>query len=512
MRLEDRISEFLNTAEAACNDWIEPKIGGYLQFIDPHDGEEISAHYGASHFAVSLLIIGRMRNDINRYENGVLLLRSVLDKWDENICLKEFHFDFNNFALCVAEEYLNDDEEGLKQDIRKIVIQTADSNHDTVNWLPMRLYVNNKRFSWTGKEIFQKNSARCGELINLATNSDGGIEDRLPKGASFNLQYNVATVALLQFINCRGGNFEISGELGFLLDKVLPDGDINYHGRGANQIFAWGMWIYLLSSTGRTRELERALDFLTGKLDIALRNKNIMLNEWQGKEKYLWWDYHYCSVYTAHFVFWLSMALQDYRTKPVIPVFSDKCTTGLSIKSSSKFVSVSFEGRSDYLAEKGPALSALWLENFGTVFKSTMGPWLGQFGNKYLLEEVVLRNFLGLISVNPNYNIQENPILRRVSRFIKVESNVTVSPLFSEHTISAQEQEFTITFVNRDKKRVMFNLPLLSRPGDLPKLSLFIDGNPSALRCNLKIRNQYGWCDVYQSEVSRAREWELVVG
>jgi hypothetical protein len=510
MSLKDRISNILDIAKEACNTWVEPMGGERLEFVDPHDGEEISAHYGSSHFAVSLIINGRMNTDTDQYERGILLLRSVLDGWEKNSILKDFHFDFNNFALCLADEYLMDDENDIRCNIRRVVIQTSDSNHHTVNWLPMRMYVNQKRALWSGSERFHKNALYCEELINSATNSDGGIEDCLPKGRSFNLQYNVATVALLQFVNCRGGEFDISSELGFLLDKVLPDGDINYHGRGANQIFGWGLWIYLLSSSGRISELAQALDFLTDKIDITIRNQNLMLNDWHGDEKYLWWDYHYCSVYTAHFVLWLSLALQDYCKNPVEPAYPEKCSTGISVTSNRKFFSVSFEGRSDYLAEKGPILSALWVKDYGTVFKSTMGPWLGQFGNKYL-EESVIRNYIGLLSVKPNFSFRLRSVFRRLSRFFVDHESIKFTPLFNEFTTSIEEDQLILTYINSGNKKAMFNLPVIQHSGECPEFSLMLDGRPSKLKLDIKFRNQYGWCSLYKSEISTAREWVFVV-
>jgi hypothetical protein len=510
MKLKDRISNILDVAIEACNAWVEPMDGDLLEFVDPHDGEEISAHYGSSHFAVSLIISGRMNSDIDTYERGVALLRSVLVRWGKNSILRDFHFDFNNFALCLADEYLMDDDNDIRCDIRRVVIQTSDSNHLTVNWLPMRMYVNQKRALWTGSEKFHKNALHCEQLISSATNSDGGIEDCLPKGRSFNLQYNVASVALLQFINCRGGEFDISTELGFLLDKVLPDGDINYQGRGANQIFGWGLWIYLLSSSGRKSELAEALDFLTDKIGTTIQNQNLMLNDCHGDEKYLWWDYHYCSVYNAHFVLWLSLALQDYCKNPVEPVYSEKCSSGLSVTSNRKFFSVSFEGRNDYLAEKGPLLSALWVKDYGTVFKSTMGPWMGQFGNKYW-EEPLLRNYIGLLSVKPNYTVRLKSIFRKLSRFFEPQESIKFTPLFSEFTTSIKEDKLILTYINIDNKKVMFNLPVIQGSGEDPKFSLMLDGRPSNLKLDIKFRNQYGWCNLYKSEVSTAREWVLVV-
>ncbi|KGJ94228.1 hypothetical protein [Thalassotalea sp. ND16A] len=510
MTLENRISNIRDIVRDACNSWVKPVGSERLEFVDPNDGEEISAHYGASHFAVSLIINGRMNSDLDSYDKGVLLLRSVLDGWENNTLLKDFHFDFNNFALCLAEEYLKTDENDIRSNIRKIVIQTIDSKHYTVNWLPMRMYVNQKRGLWSGSEKFNKNVLYCKELIKSATNSDGGIEDCLPKGRSFNLQYNVATVALLQFINCRGGEFDISRELGFLLDKVLPDGDINYHGRGANQIFGWGLWIYLLSSSGRLDELTQALDFLTEKIEITVRNQNLMLNDWHGEEKYLWWDYHYCSVYNAHLVFWLSLALQDYCKKPVKPIYPKKSSTGVLVTSNRNYFSVSFEGRSDYLAEKGPMLSALWVKGYGTVFKSTMGPWLGLFGNRYL-EESVLRNYIGLLSVKPNFSFQNNRVFRRLSRFFVDRQSIKFTPLFNNFRTSIDKDKIVFTYINSGNQKAMFNLPVIQGPGECPEFSLILDGRPSKLRLDIKYRNQYGWCNLYKSEVSTAREWVLVV-
>ena len=63
MRLEERISDLLTAAAASCSEWIEPTLGGDLNFIDPHDGQEISGHYGASHIAVAHILIGRIQND-----------------------------------------------------------------------------------------------------------------------------------------------------------------------------------------------------------------------------------------------------------------------------------------------------------------------------------------------------------------------------------------------------------------------------------------------------------------
>ena len=132
-----------------------------------------------------------------------------------------------------------------------MVLSTPDSNNPTINWFPMRWYVNLIRYKWTSDEKFKLACDKCSTDIRAATYKDGFIDDRLPIGLSFNLQYDVATVAVLQYLRSNGENIDISVELGALLNAVAPDGDINYFGRGTNQIFAWGLWVYLLSSAGK---------------------------------------------------------------------------------------------------------------------------------------------------------------------------------------------------------------------------------------------------------------------
>ena len=192
----------------------------------------------------------------------------------------------------------------------------------------MRWAVNKKRIEWKGDNNYQSTINKCKEIIFKATNADGGIEDRLPHGTSFNLQYDLATVSILQYLRVQGEPMDLSKELGFLLNAVAPDGDINYQGRGTNQIFAWGLWIYLLASSGNTKDLLTALNFLEPRLKKMLDNNNMMLNEWEGKEKYLWWDYHYASVYTAHCLLWLVMAYIDAYKAKITPLFPITAETG----------------------------------------------------------------------------------------------------------------------------------------------------------------------------------------
>ena len=127
-----------------CSSWIR-QDNGESYFVDPIDGVEISAHYGATHTAAALILLGQIRGDDALFRQGYGLMGSVLNRWSKSITSPAFHYDFNNFALCAVESTLHPDDE-LANRIHEIVLKTQDSNHDTINWLPMRAYVNKKRY------------------------------------------------------------------------------------------------------------------------------------------------------------------------------------------------------------------------------------------------------------------------------------------------------------------------------------------------------------------------------
>jgi hypothetical protein len=278
--------DLIEMVYAKCDSWVKVKASGLAFYIDPIDQREVRAHYGSSHMVWAMFLHSEIFDCALSRLRALALLDGLLLHYDESLNLKDFHHDFNNFAICNIYSCLKDDEVELKNRIIKLTEKTRDSNHDTVNWLPMRWYVNLFRGERNLLFLGSTDIDRIEDKIRQATNADGGIEDRLPKGLSYNLQYNIATVSLIQFLRCNANvEYDISNELGFLLRNVLPDGDVNYQGRGVNQIFGWGPWVYLLSSADRNAELEKAIAFLKERLPICLENNNIYLNEEPGQLK-----------------------------------------------------------------------------------------------------------------------------------------------------------------------------------------------------------------------------------
>lgn len=505
---KQRIVEMLEVLLPICESWLQEEEGSML-YVDPNDGVEISAHYGATHMAATLILYGKMKGKAEMMQKGLTLLDSILCRWEQSKKLPAFHFDFNNFALCVIVDVVKDDDTALYQRIQQTVLNTEDSNHDTINWLPMRWYVNQKRFEWTDDIKFAKRCTKYRRTIEKATNADGGIEDRLPKGISFNLQYDVATVGVLQFLRQRGVDYDLSKELRFLLNAVAPDGDINYQGRGMNQIFAWGLWVYLLATSGREKDLNVALDFLDTKVQKMYQNHNLMLNDYEGKEKYLWWDYHYCSVYCAHFLFWLTLALQDYGNA-VIQDYKGPQTedTGLHIYRSDDAFIATFDGRKEYLAENGPVVCAIWTQKHGMITKGTFGPWQGAFGQKYA-NETVLRNFWGIITLSSLADKFQFPLVKRLLNKLSIGVDYKQKQVFQPLHVNVQNGGVDLLFLNTSTSKAFANIQVNNDIKIAQDLSLHEGERDLKLVKLGMMRNQYGWYQLYQSECYKGDELRI---
>lgn len=509
--MKNEIDKLICKIINVCDSWIKTENNA-TYFIDPIENKEILGHYGASHLAAAFIIYGEENGNKQTFEKGNKLLNSLLNRWDLIKSQPDFHNDFNNFALCLIEKYL--DKKGDISSIKKIketVLRTPDSSHQTVNWLPMRAYVNYCRYLWTANLKYKNTYENCIFDIKKVTFKDGFIEDRLPKGLSFNLQYNIATVAVMQFIKNLDIDINISNEFTALMNVISPDHDINYLGRGTNQIFAWGLWIYLLSSSG-DKECLNALHYLGDRLDHMLKNNNLMLNEWDGHERYLWWDYHYCSVYTAHLLLWLVLAKRDNKKFPIeINSNYEFLDSGLNVIGNHNLSLVSFDGRKEYLAEKGPVITNLWIREFGCVSKGSLGPWRGAFGNKYLNDDII-HNYFGLMKVTFNKEIFNNRIFKRLGIHINETDSIKYSPYFLSFEAQVEDKKITLKWSNKNREELYLNIPVFVKKREfINHVKLYVDKINVPLEGNSMIKNQYDWCLLLKSKIYNGKEWILEI-
>ena len=61
-----RIEALLERLFPICESWIQEENGS-LFFVDPVDGEEISAHYGATHLAAAMMLYGDRNGQKQRH-------------------------------------------------------------------------------------------------------------------------------------------------------------------------------------------------------------------------------------------------------------------------------------------------------------------------------------------------------------------------------------------------------------------------------------------------------------
>lgn len=497
--MENKIDKMIGAILEHCKNWLSKDEYGNDVIIDPIDNKVIGAHYALSHYSVAMCILGYKENSTEIESVGIDLLQGLINRWDIDSRCSDFHNDFNNFALCVLAQFWEEQSHNINTNLynqmKDIVMKTDDSRHDTVNWIPMRIFVNKKRLEWTGNKKYKSTILSLKKRIQSAINEDGYIEDRLPKGVSYNLQYNVATLSLLAFLNKYGEDYDLGQPLYSLINAIDPTGDINYLGRGCNQIFCWGPWLYLLKVANKTEIYEEAISYLFNHLQDMLKNDNILLNKFSGTEKYMWWDYHYVSVYISHLLFWLILTRYENHKQEIPENYSnEKNSSGITIIKNDRYFAVKFDGRREYLAEKGPNLVNLWTNRRGTVFKGSFGPWMGMFGSKYISNTSVLRNYLGPICVKQT--LKSNQIIH----------------MFPDISIKDFEDYVIVNFTMKKKKNSIFNLPIFKEASSaINDIKVFADNKEVKLVTCGTIKNQYDELTLYQSTVHLAKVWSLKI-
>ena len=182
------------------------------------------------------------------------------------------------------------------------------------------------------------------------------------------------------------------------------------------------------------------------------------------------------------------------------------CFTLHIFRSENAFVSW-FDGRSEYLAEKGPAIAAIWTKRDGMIFKGTFGPWQGPCGNKYIYEDVVIKNFYGLLEVKRNKDWSKNRYVHKLILSLESEIELTLKPLFAGISVFEANGTLEIILENHTDKEVIFNALVINQN---QRINLSVDGSVIPCVCYEAVRNQYGWMCLHQSHAIVGKSFHIL--
>jgi len=511
------LSEAVDSAFIQMSGCIRDGADGKRYILDPNDSSRVPGHYGETHFCAAMLYHSDRCGDSELSETALDLLNGILAHWAEDERTPDYHADFNNFALAlVYEKLVSTDRSELADLVAKKLLETSDSRNHTVNWLPMRAYTNLLKFRLTNKQEFFNIAADALKTVKGAQYQDGLFDDLLPKGESFNLQYCISTAATVQLIYNRFKEYrellpciDLKKTMSTLYELVLPAGDMNYMGRGCNQIFAWGPWVYLMSAYSNKAISENSLLFLSDRFDSARRNQNLMLNEYKGSDRVLWWDYHHYSVYMPHFLMWYELSLMNTESI-LIDKTSSPSDSGMRIYRNSEFCVVTFSGRKHYLVEKGPAIVALWSRAQGAIFKCGHGASNGVFSNNSFNPLLAYFHHFGVVEIRQTPIRIANKYIRKLYKLIvKERHSVQLIPEFINAKVEMDAERLTISYDLQNKANSCFIFPAFS---GIENIRFLADEKAVPLRFIGSTQTQYGDVQLYITEINYCRKCCLTIG
>jgi hypothetical protein len=457
-----------------------------LILVDPVDKKVIGFHYGETHMGGAFILGGLKHGKSDMVETGVAILYSFFAHAKEYEQNPAYHWDFNNFALCTIYEYLEITNQlpELQERIKEFILVQQDSNNATINWHPMRIYVNQWKYEWTRDEKYKSLAESLGKKIVDAQYDDGFVEDLLPKGTSFNFQYHMFTTAMLAYLKARGTEIaDFNNAASRAIDMMDANGDINYLGRGNNQIFAWGPAIYLYSLVS-PESLLKAWEYIKDRSLIAIQNDNLIVNEFRGQDKGWWWDYHFCSVYIAHYAFWLMLTEIEDRKIEFKYKEMKADDSGVHIHNG-KYYIATFDGRKHYLAESGKVISNISCES-KTFFKGAFGPYYKEYGFKYSSPADSLHNFIGILKTR------------------KVLGTYTEKAIYPDD-IEVSDDKITLYY--RKPVKGVINVAWFDERPPVVKV-----GEAVHLRLTSKFKGPYGWVNLFQSKEVKTDRMEVLIG
>ncbi len=383
---------------------------------DPVDKFVPGDHYATTHFAfLGAIIYKHYRKEKEILENVKLAIEFHLRTSADEYYFGDYgyHWDFQNYAFLETFNLLKDDllehERVLWLNGLKKYIENNRNRH--TNWIAMRSYSALMRY-FVFHSIVDKLRFYCRlSRVYKARKKDGCYDD-FPN-MSRPIQYHVFTVALLHRIYLlkptKKLKRKIISGIDYFLKFVDPEGCFNYFGRGQEQIFGYGLALYVL-------EAGQQLDPEQRSKHAIQRNKiwkylyqfkttdhfPLVLNSHKDEEKFGWYDYHHTTVYNAFLGAWLGLSAllnnKDER-KTEQKIKSNFCYNKPSrtiIVSNEEYFIAFSGGMKSYLSEAGLTPLHIWFKDVGHIFSCPGGPSKEKFGKLNPMENVE-KNYLAPI-------------------------------------------------------------------------------------------------------------------
>jgi len=366
---------------------------------DPLTGVVAGEHYSTTHFALLGCLLDQAEPDPERSP----LIRSALEfhartsggeyargSW-------AYHWDFNNYAFAKSLVLLGRTIPQAERDSGLDTMRAWKQNrHKTVNWLLMRAYNATLRQNLCGG-MLDALRARHSLFLSLRCQlEDGCIED--VRHTSRPIQYHAFSTALLHqlYLLTKKQRFldRFLAGLKYLLPFVAPNGDFNYLGRGHEQIFGYGVALYVLEAglphAGRdTQRVNKAAEHCLAYLARYKTPQGcfpLVLNHHDNDRRYGWYDYHHLTVYNAFLGVWLAECalLTSEPSPPCAPAKTAPAHFGVQFLAASGrlacdmpryFLCLSAgEPGSRYYADCGLAFQHFWIRGFGDLISCPGGP------------------------------------------------------------------------------------------------------------------------------------------
>ena len=452
--------------------------------FDPVEGRVVGDHYATSHFAW----LGAMLYQRSQSPETLEKIKTAIDfhvrtSPDEYLFQDEYyHWDFQNIAFLQVYSRLASrlDPATRKLWKKKIKRLRESTNNPLTNWLCMRTFnaLLRMQLFWNPKYTIQYHWLL--ENVRWTKDKDGCFEDE--PGKSRSVQYHLYTVALLHRMYRLKRNKALLKEflegLNYFIQFIDPDGSYQYIGRGQEQIFGYGLAIYVLEAAiiedpWNAAIYQTHLDTVWNHLLSFFQDTHfpLTLNRRKDEEGFGWFDYNYLTVYNAFLGVWLTMAddiRKEDKSVQSLPRLANK-NKKVAIFRNNDLFAVFYQGTATYLSEPTITPFHLWMKGAGWIFSCPGGPYCEAFASKRRAEHIEKNMFAPLAQTQDGQWLI--PAFKEADSFSVEESSIVIALDYGPFVLTRQVEIndglflFTDTFHFKTQERLselrFFNLPVI---------------------------------------------------